>query len=529
MAETCVIGLLGSSLDSGSGQKRWQRWRPSVNVCQHDDLQVDRFELLIDPRHKRLAKTIRKDIEIISPGCIVNLHEIPFQDPWDFSEVYGHLHDFARNYSFDQDTDYLVHISTGTHVAQICMFLLCESRHLPGRLLQTAPAKRGDTPIPDSYAIIDLDLSKYDHLAERFAQERYEGIDVLKRGIQTNNAAFNNLMEEIELVAASSYAPMLLNGETGVGKTQLARRIYELKCQRHLVSGALVEVNCATLRGDQAMSMLFGHTKGAFTGALHKREGLLKQADNGLLFLDEIGELGLDEQAMLLRAVEEKIYLPVGSDKPIMSDFQLIAGTNRDLNQAVANGTFREDLLARINLWTFTLPALRERPEDIEPNIAYELNAFAEEYERQVQFNKEAQNMFMKYAQTAPWPGNFRDFNAAITRMATLSQSGRIGTDQVRAEIQRQSKQWQGQQKSAPANSDLVQEILGAASTEVDPFDYIQLNEVLRICRSTHSRAEAGRQLFAVSRLKKKTNNDSDRLAKYLDRFDISWEQITRS
>ena len=112
----------------------------------------------------------------------------------------------------------------------------------------------------------------------------------------------------------------------------------------------MVSVNCATFRGDNAMSTLFGHKKGAYTGAVTDRTGLLKAADKGTLFLDEIGELGLEEQAMLLRALEEKVFLPLGSDKEVQSDFQLIAGTNRDLQDAVRQGVFREALLARINL-----------------------------------------------------------------------------------------------------------------------------------------------------------------------------------
>ncbi len=128
-----------------------------------------------------------------------------------------------------------------------------------------------------------------------------------------------------------SRAPILLMGPTGAGKSQLARRVFELKKARRQVSGELVDVNCATLRGDGAMSALFGHVKGAFTGALEARAGLLRKAHGGVLFLDEIGELGADEQAMLLRAIEEKVFLPVGSDREVKSDFVLLAGTNRDL------------------------------------------------------------------------------------------------------------------------------------------------------------------------------------------------------
>jgi transcriptional regulatory protein RtcR len=201
-------------------------------------------------------------------------------------------------------------------------------------------------------------------------------------------------MERIEHVAIHAREPILLTGPTGAGKSQLARRIFELKKNRHQVSGNFVEVNCATVRGDAAMSTLFGHFKGAFTGAVRDRPGLLRAANGGLLFLDEVGELGVDEQAMLLRALEEKRFLPLGSDREVSSDFQLIAGTNRDLAGAVREGRFREDLLARMNLWTFRLPGLTERPEDIEPNLDYELEQLARRRSLRATMSKEAREQF---------------------------------------------------------------------------------------------------------------------------------------
>src|SRR5882724_4783212 len=156
------------------------------------------------------------------------------------------------------------------------------------------------------------------------------------------------------------------------------------------------------------MSTLFGHVKGAFTGAQAERAGLLRKANDGIVFLDEIGELGRDEQAMLLKAIEEKRFFPLGADKEMRSDFQLIAGTNRDLRAAVAAGHFREDLLARINLWTFQLPALRERREDIEPNIDYELDRFRQTNSASVRFNAEARAAYTSFATSASaeWSGN---------------------------------------------------------------------------------------------------------------------------
>jgi transcriptional regulatory protein RtcR len=274
------------------------------------------------------------------------------------------------------------------------------------------------------------------------------------------------------------------------------------------------------------MSALFGHVRGAFTGATHDRPGLLRAADGGLLFLDEVAELGADEQAMLLRAVEEKRFLPVGADKEAKSDFQLIAGTNCDLHASVRDGRFREDLLARLNLWTFRHPALRDRREDIEPNLDYELEQFAQRHGQKVTFNKEARLHFLKFA-TAPdamWAGNFRDLNAAVTRMATLAAGGRVTVEVVEGEIERLRAAWGGPREE-PGDVDLGAMIGAEGLAELDRFDRVQLADAIVICRRSRSLSDAGRQLFAVSRTKRGTTNDADRLRKYLGRFGLTWER----
>jgi len=530
-----VIGMLGPTLDSGPhGPARWERWRPTVALCQHEDLEVARLELMFQKRFSRLADAIVEDIARVSPATEVRRHLVEMENAWDFEEVYGALHDFARGYAWKPDAeDYLVHITTGTHVAQICMFLLAESRHIPGRLLQLSPPKRDETPGVGTFAVIDLDLSKYDRLASRFQAERRDGASFLKSGIETRNAAFNRLIDRIEQVAVSSRAPLLLAGPTGAGKSKLAKKIFELKKLRRQVGGELVEVNCATLRGDTASSMLFGHVKGGFTGAIGDRPGLLRKADGGALFLDEIGELGTDEQAMLLRALEEKVFFPVGSDREVRSDFQLLAGTNRDLAVLVEEGRFRDDLFARINLWTFSLPALRERPEDIEPNLDFELEQLARTTGVNVTFNRESRERFLAFATSpdARWTGNFREFNAAIVRMATLASGARITRDVVEEEVGRLRETWR--RRSPPTTDGAgdgqedIERALGAeAAAELDPFDRVQLALVLRVCRQARSLSAAGRVLFASSRAKKKSSNDADRLSKYLARFGIDWKTL---
>lgn len=358
-----VIGFLGTQLDAGQGAGRWNKWRPTVSLAQHDDMVVSRIELLCTLKHKALAEVVKADIAAVSPETTVNLVPFDLADPWDFGEVYTRLYDWARAYAFDTEREqYWTHITTGTHVAQICMFLLSESRVVPGVLAQTSPPRKQREGEAGKCTLIDLDLSRYDVIARRFDAEQRDAVAFLKSGIATRNARFNALIDEIERVAVRSRAPILLVGPTGAGKSFLARRMFELKQARHQMSGPFVEVNCATLRGDGAASTLFGHRKGSFTGAASDRAGLLRTANQGALFLDEIGELGLDEQAMLLKAIEEKRFFPVGADKEVESDFQLIAGTNRDLRSDVAEGRFREDLFARINLWTYNLPGLAQRP-----------------------------------------------------------------------------------------------------------------------------------------------------------------------
>ena len=531
-----VFGFLGNVLDQrGKGKKRWARWRPTIDLCRHPEQAIDRLELLCYKGDYHLAGEVAQDISSISPQTEVNIHKVNIKDPWDFEEVYTFLLDIARNYEFDLEQEqYGIHITTGTHVAQICWFLLAESRFFPAHLIQTSPPVRDtaemlipakmseqeiiETSPPGNISIVDLNLTRYEQILTRFQQYAAQATDYLKSGIATRNAVFNRLIDEIEQVATRSHAPILLEGPTGAGKSFLAKRIYQLKVKQHQLEGTFVEVNCATLRGDSAMSTLFGHVKGAFTGADKERLGLLRQANGGMLFLDEIGELGLDEQAMLLKAIEEKKFYPFGADKEVSSHFQLIAGTNRNLRKEVAAGRFREDLYERINLWAYRLPGLAKRKEDIEPNIEFELARFAKEYGQMPRFNKEAREKYLSFATgtTALWRGNFRELTASITRMATLAQQSTINTQQVEHEIARLKENWaEGENKRHP----LIPET-------IDLFEACQLEKVIAICQQSVSLSEAGRQLFSVSRTQKQTSNDADRLRKYLAKFNLSWEVL---
>ena len=522
MKKNVVIGFLGTQLDAG--KKR--RWRPSVALTQHDNFEVERLELIYDRRFSRLAHNLKQEIEAEGETEVL-LQRIELSNPWDFQEVYGALFDFARDYGFDEEREeYHVHLTTGTHVAQICWFLLTESRHIPARLLQTSPPRKDGEDIRGAYNIVDLDLSRYNALQQRFDLVAEEYNALLKSGIKTRNREFNALIERVEQIATTSDSPILIQGATGTGKSELASKIYELKLQRRRIKGRFVHVNCSTLKGERAMSALFGHRRGGMVNATNDRRGLLREADGGVLFLDEIDEFGSDEQAMILHAIETGKFFPLGSDHEISSKFQLVAGANRELGKLVAEGKFRPDLYARLNLWTFNLPPLKNRREDIEPNIEFELSKVEATLGFRVGFNADAAQRYIEFATdpSASWVGNFRDLGASIMRLCTLAPRGRITGPMVDAEIQYLSHQW----TSAEDNPDelLIREYCGENVEKIDPFDIVQLAYVIRTCQSSKTLSSAGRTLFSVSRTARTSKNDSDRLRKYLEKFGLTWEQI---
>ena len=535
--KTSVVSILGMIKDAAGGRKdaRWSCWRPNVGLAQQERLPIDEFHLIVESKDLELAEFVKEDIVSVSPRTKVIFHEISLKNAWDFEEVYETFYEISRKPCFHEDkTDYYIHISTGSHVEQICLFLLAESHNLPGKLVQTSPREghgvRDAKDPKGSIDIIDLDLSRYDKLARRFERKRQDDLAFLKLGIATRNRDFNRLIETIERVAVRSKKPLLLSGPTGAGKTQLASLIYDLRKRDCALKGRFVKVNCAALSGELVQSALFGHRKGAFTGAIADSDGYIKEADGGVLFLDEIGTLPSDTQALLLKAIEERTFRPLGSKQDEHSDFQLICGTNSDLESAVESGKFRRDLLERINLWSFRLPGLADRREDIEPNIEYEIERYSRETKEHISFSSEARRRFVDFAldPATPWTGNFRELNAMITRMATLAEGGRISTDVVEEEIRRNraSAQKRRQVKASGGETDLEALLGKDYASRFDAFDLVQLSYVVDICRESKTMADAAKRLFSVSRLSKKSSNDTDRLSKYLARFGLKFKAL---
>ena len=516
-----VIGFLGTLLDMGKRRV----WRPSVQLCEHPGFTVDRLELIHDGRHYHLACTVAAAIGQISPQTEVRLVRMDMADPWDFQEVYGKLYDFAAEYGFDEDRErYHVHLTTGTHVAQICWFLLTESRHIPARLLQTGPPREGDPP-RGKLDVIDLDLSRYNALQRRFEAAARDHSALLLGGVETSSPTMLAMAERLDLIATASDAPILLLGEPGTGKSGLAGRIHELKLARRRIKGRFVQVNCATLSGGQALPALFGQRRAATGIAGSERPGFLREADGGVLFLDGIDDLAPDAQAALVQVLETGRYCPVGSEAEVTARFHLIAAASCDPGALMRAGRLRPDLHARLSQWVFRLPPLRDRREDIRALLLDLLDKGERQLGRKTGFNADALARYLRFAQdpATGWPGNLRDLQASAHRMAVLAERGRITLPMVEAEIAALQGQWHA--AKADGDAALLQAVLPGAM--LDEFDRAQLATVIRICRDSANLSAAGRRLFAVSRAEKTSQNDADRLRKYLSRFGLDWARVT--
>jgi len=271
-----------------------------------------------------------------------------------------------------------------------------------------------EKPVP----VAQLEREVRDAIAD--AHEVRGGLEAaVGAGLKGSSPAIRQVFDTLVRVAPSN-SSVLIQGESGTGKELIAQAVHRLSRR---AMGPLVAVNCAAIPEQLLESELFGHVKGAFTGASQARQGRFKLAHNGTIFLDEIGEMPLPLQGKLLRVLQERTIEPIGGSKPEPVDFRVIAATNKDLGQQVESGGFRGDLYYRLNVVPLVLPPLRERAGDVALLAAHFLSGHNAGKERPLRFSADALGVMERYG----WPGNVRELENLVERLAVLKAEGEIG------------------------------------------------------------------------------------------------------
>jgi DNA-binding NtrC family response regulator len=293
-----------------------------------------------------------------------------------------------------------------------------------------------------------------------------------------HSPAIIDVMKTLARVAASQ-ATVLVLGETGTGKELVARTIHRYS---ERASRRFVTVNCSALAEGLLESELFGHVKGAFTGAATSRPGLFREADKGTLFLDEIGDISPGLQARLLRALQEHEIVPVGSETPVNVDVRVLAATHRDLPDLVRQGRFREDLYYRLDVVTLRLPPLRERRQDIPLLIDHFLRALSSRHGRgPVAVDPEAQRRLLGY----DWPGNIRELQNVLERAVLLAEQGVIGPEHLATSVR--------PSPTAPPET-------SGAGPVLRPLEAVERDHVIRVLAATGGNREESSRILGISR-----------------------------
>ncbi len=284
-----------------------------------------------------------------------------------------------------------------------------------------------------------------------------------------DSPAIRQVMDTVKQIAPTR-SSVLIQGESGTGKELVARALHELSGRK----GDFVAIHCAAIPETLFESELFGHEKGAFTGAVEQHKGFFEKADGGTIFLDEIGEVPLPVQVKLLRVLETRSFERVGGTQNITVDVRIVSATNRDLEQMVASGAFREDLYYRLNVVKILIPPLRERTSDIPILVRGFLSQIAAENGKE---NMTISEPAMAALCAARWPGNIRELRNCVENMVVLCRTGEIGLENVPVNIR---------ESSSPG---ITRDILAAPSCDLEKNERILIERALNECGGNRSRA----------------------------------------
>lgn len=403
----------------------------SKGLVDHDEqpgpilslLKVRFFEhvfLFDTPTTRNISRNTKDAINALCPGCEVHILDMNLSDPTNYRDIFGglnkHTHSIQEEYG---SAHFFISVASGTPQMHACWVLLVASGEIPSKILHVRPPRFVTKDLPP---VSEIDLSSDEFPSVRFKSGNFH-IDEHEVDVDSARAQLGivgdhpTMLKVLEMGAmlANSQVPILITGETGTGKELFARYV-------HVLSGrprdTFVAVNCAAIPEDLVESILFGHKKGAFTGATSDQTGKFDAANKGTLFLDELGELPSPAQAKLLRVLQDRMVEPIGQTKGHVVDVRIVAATNRDLHKQIRGGSFREDLYYRLNVGEIKLPSLQERRSDIPKLALHILDRLNSSLKRPRRLTAGA----LSRLQAHSWEGNIRDLENVIERSVRLSR-----------------------------------------------------------------------------------------------------------
>lgn len=392
-----------------------------------------RFEKIIlfsTPMTANNTVETQKALKNFFPNIDVDIKEVFLDDPTEYFAILKglrfHIKDIIETIP---NANYYISVASGTPQMHACWLLLAASGEIPAHILHVRPPRfiTANQPV-----VTDIDLSSPEFPIIRSNICSIDSHDILitdcktiirQLGIVGEHPKMNKALE-MGIMLATSEVPILVLGETGTGKELFAKFIHRVSGR---TEGNFVPINCGAIPKELVESILFGHKKGAFTGAIKDQRGKFVLADKGTLFLDELGELPLDIQVKLLRVLQDGIIEPVGATDFKQVDVRIIAATNKDLRKSIKDGFFREDLYYRLNIGEIYLPPLHERKSDI-PKIALHI---LDRINANLKFPKRLSQAALKKLQIQSWPGNVRELENAIERSARLTRNNILEADDL--------------------------------------------------------------------------------------------------